>query len=126
MTPAAQMTVRVLDALVVDGHARSSSIADDRRARVRTVTPSFSSERAAFAESFGGKRGQDAVDGLDEQDPRRPRVDVPEVAAQRVARELADLPGHLDAGRACADDDEREPGVARRSGRSPTRRPRTR
>ena len=31
---------------------------------------------------------------------------------QRVARELADLPCHLDAGRAGADDDEREPGSA--------------
>src|SRR5206468_4871093 len=37
------------------------------------------------------ERGQDAVDGLDEQDARVPRIDVAEVATQRVARELADL-----------------------------------
>ena len=42
-----------------------------------------------------------------------------EVAAQRVARELGDLPGHLDAGRAGADDDERQP-AARRSGSGST------
>ena len=40
------------------------------------------------------------------------RVDRAEVAPQRVARQLGDLPRHLDAGRAAADDDERELGVA--------------
>ena len=42
----------------------------------------------------------------------RARVDRAEVAAERVARELGDLAGHLDAGRAGADDDEGEPGRA--------------
>ncbi len=35
------------------------------------------------------------------------------VAVQRVARELGDLARHLDAGRAAADDDERQPRCAR-------------
>jgi len=36
-------------------------------------------------------------------------VDLAEVAAQGPARELGDLPGHLDAGRTAADDHKREP-----------------
>ena len=51
---------------------------------------------------------------------RLARVDRAEVALQRVARELADLAGHLDAGRAGADDDEGQLG-ARSSGRSRAR-----
>ena len=35
-----------------------------------------------------------------------PGVDRPEVLLQRAVRELGDLAGHLDAGRAGADDDE--------------------
>ena len=56
------------------------------------------------------------VGSLDEQDPRGARVDRAELAMHGVACELGDLPRHLDAGRAGADDDEREPGCARRSG----------
>src|SRR5205814_5116779 len=52
---------------------------------------------------------EDAVGGLDEQHARGARVDLAEVAAQRIPGELGDLPGHLDAGRAAADDDERQP-----------------
>ena len=53
---------------------------------------------------------QDAIRRLDEEDPRRARLERAEVAAQRVAGDLGDLPGELDARRPCADDDEREPG----------------
>ena len=52
---------------------------------------------------------QDAVGSLDEQNARRSGVDRTEVARQRVAGELGDLPGHLDPGRPGADDDERQP-----------------
>jgi hypothetical protein len=40
------------------------------------------------------------------------RVDGAEVTPSRVARELRDLAGHLDAGRPGSDDDEGEPGGA--------------
>ena len=37
------------------------------------------------------------------------RIDAPEVARQRVQRDLAERARQLDAGRPRADDDEREP-----------------
>ena len=40
------------------------------------------------------------------------RVDAAELADQRVARQLGEGAGHLDAGRSAADDDEREPRFA--------------
>src|SRR5258706_8920524 len=46
---------------------------------------------------------------LDQEDPGIGRVDRPEVAAERVVRDLAQRAGELDAGRAAADDDERHP-----------------
>src|SRR5262249_23813715 len=52
--------------------------------------------------------------GLDEQDASATGIDVAEVTPQRVPCQLGDLAGHLDAGGAGADDDEREPGVPRR------------
>ncbi len=54
---------------------------------------------------------QHTVGRLDEQDAGVPRIDGAEVAAQGVAGELTDLTGHLDPGRAAADDDEGEPGL---------------
>ena len=38
----------------------------------------------------------------------RARVDPPEIIGQRLARDVGDRPGHLDAGCAAADDDEGE------------------
>ena len=73
------------------------------------VTPSRSSDCAALARERRREVRQDAVGRLDEQDARRARVDRAEVAAQRVARDLGDLPGQLDARRPGADDDERQP-----------------
>ena len=53
--------------------------------------------------------GQHAVGSLDQQHPRPARIDLAEVAAQDIARQLRDLAGDLDAGRAGADHDERQP-----------------
>ena len=52
---------------------------------------------------------QDPVHRLDEQDPGVGRVDRAEVAAERVAGDLAERSGQLDARRPAADDDERHP-----------------
>ena len=68
---------------------------------------------------------QDAVRRLDEQDRgRRAGRCGGSRAAQRVVGDLGDGAGQLDAGRPAADDDERQPARARRSGRSRARPPR--
>ena len=54
-------------------------------------------------------RRQDPVHRLDEEDPRPGRVDRAEVAAERVAGDLAEGAGQLDAGRPAADEHERHP-----------------
>ena len=51
---------------------------------------------------------QHARAGLDQNDLRGARIDPAEVDRDRVARDLRDRACHLDAGRAGADDDERE------------------
>ena len=56
--------------------------------------------------------GEHPVGGLDEQDAAAARVRGAEVARQRVAGELGDLAGHLDAGGTGADHHERQPLVA--------------
>ena len=53
-----------------------------------------------------------AVGGLDEQDAAAAGIRRAEVAAQRVAGELGDLAGHLDAGGTGADHGEGQPLVA--------------
>ncbi len=45
--------------------------------------------------------------GVEQDDARLRRVDAPEVALEGAPGQLGDLAGHLDAGRAGADDDER-------------------
>ena len=81
---------------------------------MRTVTPRRCSDRSAFADSVGGEARQDSIGGLDEEDAGAARIDRPEVTPERVPRQLGDLAGHLDAGGAGPDDDEREPCIARR------------
>ena len=49
---------------------------------------------------------------LHQHHARIARIDAAEFAAQRVARDLGERAGELDAGRAAADDDEGEPGGA--------------
>ena len=46
--------------------------------------------------------------GLEQDDARRARIDAAEILGDGVARDLGDGAGHLDAGRAGADDHERE------------------
>ena len=45
---------------------------------------------------------------LDEEDPRRARVEMPEVPCERQSRDLRQRAGELDAGRPAADHDERQ------------------
>src|SRR5262249_46012897 len=67
-----------------------------------------------FCRQRGWEARQYKIGGLDEQDASATGIDVAEVTPQRVPCQLGDLAGHLDAGGAGADDDEREPGVPRR------------
>src|SRR5204863_3518942 len=55
---------------------------------------------------------QHAARALDQYDARAVRIDAAELAAQGVSRDLGEGAGKLDAGRAAAHDDEREPGEA--------------
>ena len=79
------------------------------RVPVRTSTPSRSSCRWADADRSGGIGRQHPVHRLDEDDPGVGRVDRPEIAPERVARDLAERARQLDAGRAAADEHERHP-----------------
>ena len=93
------------------GHRQLDAVGgdpDDRRLQHRRDAELLERPRRSARQPLG-KRRQDPVGGLDEQDAGRPRVDGAKVAAQRVARELGDLAGHLHARRAGADDDERQP-----------------
>ena len=71
-------------------------------------TPIFSSRACAFLPSFSPIGGSTAGSGIEQDHPRLGRIDVPERAFERVVGEFGDLPGHFDAGRACADDGERQ------------------
>src|SRR2546426_9289170 len=55
---------------------------------------------------------QDAARAFDEHDARAVRIDAPELAAQRVPRDLGKGARELDASGAPADHDEREPRAA--------------
>ena len=59
--------------------------------------------------SAGRIARQDPVHRLDEDDPGVGWVDRPEVAPERVVRDLAERAWQLHAGRPAADDDERHP-----------------
>ena len=72
-------------------------------------TPIRSSFAAARRASRSSKLGRIRGAGVEQDDARGRGVDPPEVRAQAVARQLGDLPGHLDAGRPGADDDEGQP-----------------
>ena len=111
VTPAAQTTVRLAMRSACRLVARGHAVARRSPITVRpvsTVTPSRSSDRSAFADSDGGNVvSTRSAASMSRTRARRDRS--AEVAPQRVVRELCDLAGHLDAGRAGADDDEREP-----------------
>ena len=57
---------------------------------------------------------QHAVLAFDQQDSGFSRIDVMEIAPQRVVGDFAQRAGQFDAGRAAADDHEGKPGVALR------------
>ncbi len=61
---------------------------------------------------FRREIGKDAVAGLDQHHARLARVDVAELAAQRVAREFGNGAGQFHAGRPAADDRQRQQRLA--------------
>ena len=61
-----------------------------------------------FGRQLGRIGGEDAVGCFDEQHVGVGRIDVAEFVAQRVARDLGQRAGQLDAGGAAADDHEVE------------------
>ena len=115
VTPAAQITTRLATRSVAPSPSASVTPSSSIPTTVRPGEDR-DAEPPQGALGLRGERGrearQHAVCGLHEEDARAARIDVAEVATQRVERQLADLARHLDAGRAAADDDEREPGVA--------------
>ena len=116
MTPAAQIAFRAGIRDVSPSLARTSTacastpttvvcssvVAAERRERLLSLP------RKGFRE-----RAEQAIGGFDEQHFRAAGVGDSIVPVQRVTRELGDLTGHLDSGRAAADDDERQPRLAR-------------
>ena len=79
------------------------------RISVRTSDPEALELALRGSGSIRRVRRQDPIHRLDQDDPGLARADRPEVALERVVRDLAERPGQLDAGRAAADDDERHP-----------------
>ena len=83
----------------------------------RELRPHLHAQRFEIAHRARGQlvveRWQDARTRLDQDHARLPRIDAAEIARQRVAAHLADRTGQLHAGRAAADDDEREMATTR-------------
>ena len=71
-------------------------------------TPIFSNRACAFLPSFSPIGASTAGNGVEQNHPRLRRIDMPERAFERVIGEFGDLPCHLDARRARADDGERQ------------------
>ena len=106
-TPAAQITVDVVDALAAHEHER---VLLDRRDRL--AEPDV---HAALAKRLQGvllrlrvERRQHDVEPLDEDDARGVVAQRREVLAEDADAHLEEPSGHLDAGRASTDDDERQ------------------
>ena len=114
-TPAAQTFVRDgMRRTVPSGPFTSTPKASTPVTMLRhwISTPRRSSSPAAFAREPVAEGGQDLLASVEEEHLRVGRVDPAEVALEGVAGEFGDLPGDLDAGRAAADDDERQPRAA--------------
>ena len=115
MTPAAQTTVRAgmrsrRAVRVLDRDAGLVDVDDGAAEHRRDAQPA---QRAlGLRRQRRREPGEHAVGGLDEQDAAAAGIRGSEVAAQRVAGELGDLAGHLDAGGTGADHCERQPLVA--------------
>ena len=94
-------------AAVLDRHAGVVDVDDGASQHGRDAK---SAQRAlGLGRQRRRESGEHAVGGLDEQDAAAAGIGGSEVAGQRVAGELGDLPGHLDAGGTGADDRERQP-----------------
>src|SRR5262249_6659658 len=78
------------------------------RVEVLTSTPMRMSVRSAYIERSSGKVGRAGGPRLEQDDAGAARIDPPKVLGQGLARDLGDGPGHFDAGRSPADDDESE------------------
>ena len=123
-TPAAQMIVSPeLIVLVAASSTPSASMSVTVWLSIG-VTPRFSSECVARLESFGGNAASTRSPASTSRTRVCRGVDVAEVLA-RVAGDLGDLARHLDAGRAGADDHERQQPRRAPPRRRPPRRPRT-
>ena len=112
VTPAAQSTVRVAirSSPIL---TPSASIAVTSSARPDVDARGATSCLRAFSDSVRRVGRQDAVGALEQDHTGLGRVDAPEVARQRMLRDLAERAGELDPRGSAADDDEREPGPAR-------------
>jgi hypothetical protein len=104
---AGRHAARFAPALVLDRHAVLVHADHEVAQHRRDADPLERSRRPL--RQLRRERRQDAVRLLDQQHATLARVGDPEVARQRVARQLADLPGHLDTRGPGADDDEGEP-----------------
>ena len=110
ITPAAQMTVwasiRSRRSIVsLRGHSGRVEI-DDHLVQPRRHAEALQRSLRLLRERRR-ECAQHPITGLDQQDPCRARVKCAEVASQ-VAGDLGDLARHLHAGRAGADDHERQ------------------
>ena len=110
--------------------ARRALHASWRQPRDRRAGPHFDAKpleisSRGVAERLG-ERAEQRRASLEEQDARRAGIEMPEIARERLPRHLGERAGELDAGRASADDDERQQRAAASRDRSrarPARRP---
>ena len=109
-TPAAQRIVPAV--MVSEAPARETVTAASRTSVTVVVERDVHAEGGERLPGLRGQlrrvRGQDARPPFDEEDAGVGRVDRPELAAQRVARNLAERTRELDTRRAGPDDHERE------------------
>ena len=112
LTPAAQKTLRTgMNSSPMETPCGVTLVTIEFR---RTSTPMRSRSRWARALSSGGNGGSTRSAAFEEDDARRPRVDVLVVLREGLPGDLLDRAGEFDAGRARADDPERQRRAARR------------
>ena len=107
--PAAQMTVCV--GITQPAAATEPGRMSVTNVSVRTSTPRRRSFCFALSLRLGGIGREQPWPTFEQHHRGLGGVDVPEVAAERVAPDLGHRAGHLDAGRPAADDDEGEQGM---------------
>jgi hypothetical protein len=99
---------RALIAVAVAHRDRLSVEPADRGAHVHLDTQPLECQRRLAREALAERR-QDALAGIEQEDPRLRRIERAEVARQGVMGELADLAGQFDACRSGADDRKGQP-----------------